>query len=270
MGWFTLGGYGGFALGPLLVTPLLLAFGLHGTVFLAIPVILVATAIAFELPRLRTFRRFDQRQQPHAACLHDRWRPFGILTMVVSLRSTAFFGAVTFLPLFFINVLHASPAQGNGALTAMLLCGAIGTLVGGRMADHYERRGVVAFSIATVCAFAAILAVAGATHVDRLLVLVIAALFGFGISLSASVLVVLGQEYLPNRIGVASGVTLGLAVSVGGIAAPLFGLLGDRYGLSAVFYAIAIIAALSFIGALFLPSSRPQPSTLEAEELSVA
>ncbi len=269
MGWFTLGGYGGFALGPLLVTPLLLAFGLHGTIFLAIPVILVAIAIAFELPRLRTFRKFDQRHQPHAVRLHDRWRPFGILTLVVSLRSTAFFGAVTFLPLFFIRVLHASPAQGNTALTTMLLCGAIGTLVGGRMADHYERRSVIAFSIATVSALAAILAVAGGLHVDRSLGLVIAGIFGFGISLSASVLVVLGQEYLPNRIGVASGVTLGLAVSVGGIAAPLFGLLGDAHGLTAVFYAIACTAALSFIMALFLPSSPPKRSSSPAEELAV-
>ncbi|MDQ2680919.1 MAG: MFS transporter, partial [Candidatus Eremiobacteraeota bacterium] len=270
MAWFTLGGYGGFALGPLLVTPLLLAFGLPGTIYLAIPGIVVAIAIAFELPRLRTFRRFDLRRQSNAVCLHDRWRPFGILTAVVSLRSTAFFGAVTFLPLFFINVLHATAAQGNAALTTMLLCGAIGTLVGGRLADHYERRGVIAFSIASVAAFASILAVAGGMQLDRSLVLAIAGLFGFGISLSASVLVVLGQEYLPNRIGVASGVTLGLAVSVGGIAAPLFGLLGDHYGLVAVFYAIASIAVLSFISALFLPSSRPTARARDAEEVSAA
>jgi MFS transporter, FSR family, fosmidomycin resistance protein len=46
-----------------------------------------------------------------------------------------------------------------------------------------------------------------------------------------AVQVTLGQDFLPNRIGVASGVTLGLAVSAGGLAAPLFGLLADAYGL---------------------------------------
>ena len=51
------------------------------------------------------------------------------------------------------------------------------------------------------------------------------------IFLPTSVLVVLGQEYLPNRVGMASGVTLGLAVSVGGMCAPLLGRLGDRYGM---------------------------------------
>ena len=38
------------------------------------------------------------------------------------------------------------------------------------------------------------------------------------IFMPTSVLVVLGQEYLPQRVGMASGVTLGLAVSVGGMA----------------------------------------------------
>ena len=52
--------------------------------------------------------------------------------------------------------------------------------------------------------------------------------------LPTSVLVVLGQEYLPHRVGMASGVTLGLAVSVGGMCAPLLGRLGDWYGMGRV------------------------------------
>ena len=61
-----------------------------------------------------------------------------------------------------------------------------------------------------------------------LAVLVPLAVFIF---MPTSVLVVLGQEYLPHRVGVASGVTLGLAVSVGGMCAPFLGRLADWQGL---------------------------------------
>jgi len=46
-----------------------------------------------------------------------------------------------------------------------------------------------------------------------------------------SVFVVLGQDYLPHRIGTASGVTVGLAVSVGGLFSPLLGALADATSL---------------------------------------
>ena len=66
------------------------------------------------------------------------------------------------------------------------------------------------------------------------------------IFLPTSVLVVLGQEYLPNRVGLASGVTLGLAVSVGGMCAPLLGRLGDRYGMGLV---VAILLGMLVLAA---------------------
>ena len=57
MSLFSVGGNVGFALGPVLVTPLLLAFGLHGTVFVIVPTWLMSAVLLRELPRLETFRR---------------------------------------------------------------------------------------------------------------------------------------------------------------------------------------------------------------------
>src|SRR5205823_14056535 len=51
MSLFSVGGNIGFALGPVVVTPLLLAFGLHGTVFLIVPTWLMAAVLLHELPR---------------------------------------------------------------------------------------------------------------------------------------------------------------------------------------------------------------------------
>jgi FSR family fosmidomycin resistance protein-like MFS transporter len=78
--------------------------------------------------------------------------------------------------------------------------------------------------------------------------------------------VVLGQEYLPNRVGMASGVTIGLAVSVGGMVVPLLGWLGDIYGLGVVFLIMEAMLAVCFLSTLLLPDPRistreePQPA----------
>jgi len=62
--------------------------------------------------------------------------------------------------------------------------------------------------------------------------------------------IVLGQNYLPNRVGLSSGVTLGLAVAVGGGAAPIIGRIADLYG---IWYSLASIACLPvFITAIAL------------------
>src|SRR3712207_8475939 len=53
------------------------------------------------------------------------------------------------------------------------------------------------------------------------------------------VTVVMGQEYLPGRIGLAAGITMGLSIGLGGIGAPLLGLLADSRGLSFTMLVIA-------------------------------
>jgi len=213
MSWFTIGGYLGFALGPVLVTPCLLAYGLPGTAVLAVPALLAAAGMALQpAPR-------GQAPARRVRAAQDDWRAFGWLSVVVGMRSVVFFGSVTFLPLFHIQVLGTTAAQGNSALTTMLLAAALGTLVGGRLADARPRNGVVTLSAALMSALALATALCG-PELPRAATLGVAALLGAATGLSASVMVVLGQEYLPNRLGVASGVTLGLAVSAGGLGVP--------------------------------------------------
>jgi FSR family fosmidomycin resistance protein-like MFS transporter len=252
MGWFTVGGYGGFALGPILVTPLLLKFGLHGTIFLIIPGAIVAALLLRDLPRFERARASAHAQR-HRVRGTDDWRGFATLAAVVSARSTTFLGAVTFLPLLTIGALHVGKGVGGAVLACMLICGALGTIAGGRLADRYSRRAIVTISMAFTSLGAvgiAFLATHGAPVWEMA---ACAAGFGIAIGLSAGVLVVLGQEYLPNRIGIASGVTLGLAVTIGGIFAPIFGAIGDRYGLATIFQCIAGFGTLAFLLSFAMP-----------------
>ena len=261
MSLFSVGGNIGFALGPVLMTPLLVVFGMHGTVFVLIPTWLMAAVLVHELPRLKTFRTDVVAGRVQKGDHHEAWGPFVLLASVIALRSFVYFGMVTFIPLYFVHDLHTSKAFGNIALAAMLLGGAAGTLIGGPLADRFGRRTVLIGSMAVLPP----LVVAFLVSPPGLAV-VFASLAGAATIATFAVTIVMGQEYLPGRLGVAAGVTIGLSIGLGGVGAPLLGILADAHGLRAVFETIAVLPVLALVLSLGLPRSMSARSNRREQE----
>ncbi len=249
MSFFSVGGNAGFALGPVITTPLVLVFGLSGTIFLVLPAALVAAVLLAELPRLRTFQPEEHGGSKDAAPdAPDAWGPFARMVSVVTLRSFVYFGLVAFVASYYQKVLDTSPAFGNAALTVMLASGAVGTLLMGPLADRFGRRTVLAAAMFLLGPLILGFTFAGPVSGMVLLGLVGAATIGtFGVT------VVMGQEYLPGRIGLAAGVTLGFSIGIGGVGAPVFGFLADTHSLTATMLAIAALPVPALLLALSLP-----------------
>lgn len=257
MRWFTVGGNLGFAIGPAFATAAISAWGLRGTTAAAIPVAIVAGVVLLELRRLSGFVPAHVKSRVSAGV--DDWGAFGKLSAFVIVRSMAYLGLVAFIPLYVVEVLHGSRVVGGLADTAFLLAGACGTIAGGPIADRVGRKPVLLWSTGlTVVLVASMVAL---TRGGGPLPLAIAMLIvtGFVLVASQASFVVLGQEYLPNRIGLASGVTLGLAVSLGGGLSPVLGAIADAHGLAAT---ILVTAALALVGtciAFTLPGEKRLP-----------
>ena len=249
MSFFSVGGNAGFALGPALTTPLVLLFGLPGSLFLALPAVAMAAVLFHELPRMLTFKpEAVESEEANQDSVPEHWWPFVRMTAVVIVRSFVYFGLVAFVASYYERVLNLSPALGNTALTLMLFGGAAGTLIMGPLADRFGRRAVVGASMLVLPPLILCFTLAGPFVGMALLVLVGAATVGtFGIT------VVMGQEYLPGRIGLAAGITMGLSIGLGGVGAPVLGLVADSAGLSFTMMIIASLPILGFLLTLTLP-----------------
>jgi MFS transporter, FSR family, fosmidomycin resistance protein len=256
MSFFSVGGNAGFALGPIMTTPLVLYFGLAGSLFLAIPALLMGIVLFYELPRLLTFRpEAVEVAGKGGAEEPEYWGPFARMVLVVTIRSFVFFTLVTFVAQYYIDVLGSSAGFANAALSVMLFAGALGTLTLGPLADRVGRRAVLVGSMLLLSPLLYAFTLSGPLTGMVFLALVGAATIGtFGVT------VVMGQEYLPGRIGVAAGVTLGFSIGIGGVGAPIFGAVADSFGLPTMMLALATLPLVGFALALSLPHGPKEPA----------
>ena len=251
MSVFAAGGSVGFFLAPVLATPALIAWGVGATALFLPPAVLTAFVL------LRHVRRQGTSTAGATARTgRDRWGPFAVLTCVEVVRSVAFFGVNTFIELYWIRRLGASRELAGAALTCFLAGGVAGTLLGGRLADRVGMvRTVQLGGALTLPMLAGLLLVPGG-HLP----LLFAALTGTALNLPFAVLVKLGQDYLPTRPGTAAGVTLGLAVSVGGLLAPLLGLVAEAHGPRGVLLVLCAVPPVALLLGLFLPEPGREPA----------
>ena len=264
MSLFSVGGNVGFALGPLFASffVITLGLGLDGGAFLVLPGIAVAALL---LPSLRYLATFAPEGNGQAAEAATPSQPRGLVLLlaVVGLRSVAHMGLFAFVPLYEIQRGN-SAGYGTTLLALFLFAGAVGTLAGGPLADRYGRRAVLlgSFVVATplIVTYVLVGGIVGAVA----LTLSGAAVIGtFGVSL------VMSQEYMPDRVGMASGLSIGMAIGLGGVAALSLGALADGVDLETAVLATAAGPALCILLTMFLPSSRGPARRAEPAAVSI-
>lgn len=261
MSYFAAGGSVGFFLGPALVTPALDNLGLGGTALFIPPAVLMGFVL---------LRRHGRARGPASARVQHRGRDrvglFAVLAGAEVVRSTISFGLNTFISLYWIRHLGASSALGGLALTLELAGGVIGTLLGGRIADRFGMaRTVQAGNVALLPALLILMA----CH-NKYAALPLALTAGLITNVPFAVLVKLGQDYLPTRPGTAAGVTLGLAVSAGGLFMPLLGLVAEHHGPQGAIFVLAVVPVIAILvsAALREPARDPEAEQDAAAHLS--
>jgi FSR family fosmidomycin resistance protein-like MFS transporter len=245
--YFVVGGNVGYAIGPVLAGFLVWWLGLPGLLFLVIPAIVMVFALKVLLPG-----GIAAAQEAHAvpvevsADVPSKW-PFVVLMAASVLRAWAIFAALTYLPTYLVS-------QGYDLMTAsmimtlMLLCGVAGQVAGGRISDRFGRKEFMVFGLAgAIPFFCLFLTMSGVPAIVALLC------FGFCLWATFAVAVAMGHELLPQNVGLASGMMLGLAIGFGGLGVAVSGLIADHYSLGAALGTIPIPIAVAVVLMAFLP-----------------
>ncbi len=262
MSIFSAGGNAGFGVGPLLAVFLVSCFGMQGTAFYGLASIFTAGMVALSAPAIRQEAARQLTSESPAGAIRppakaNDWPAFSRLFFVILFRSTLYASISSFLPLFCIQVLGASHAAGSATLSILSTTGIAATLAGGWLAD---RKGYVNTVRYMACLLVPCLAL---LIFPQNLWTVYAMLIpmSFAMQGSYAAFVVLGQSYLAKSLGFASGVTLGLSFSLGGMVVPSLGWYADTYGIAAVMTVIFLISVACAASTFLLPEPRKNQIT---------
>ncbi|UYQ77849.1 MFS transporter [Glutamicibacter sp. JL.03c] len=261
MSFFSVGGNLGVALAPAAVVLVVGWFGLSGTLWLIIPAIIlglvymaatwtdISSPVAIMIPS----------PSIQAPIVSDSWRLFAWLTAVLATWSIAYVGTSTFISLYATEKFQSSTAEAAVALSVFPAAGALGTLIGGFFADRFGRLRVIrAGYLLAACSTAAMVLAP-----TELTLTIATAALGVNLFIPFAAQITLSHSYLPNRIGVASGVTLGLTLSLGGVISPLLGVVADRYTVWSVFVIMTVVLIAGFALSWILTERRTEPSPVE-------
>ena len=251
LGAFSVGGNTGFAVGPMFAGFCAYVFDIHGLVFYGVFNVVAALLIHRYMSGILADIAKEQREEQaaHAGVARENdWPSFGKLSLAILARSTGFCVCNAFIPLFWIHVLGTSEQAGSFALTCLFALGAVITFFGGVLSDRigFVRMMRVSFLVMIPVMFLLI----HTTDVTVATLLLIPAAFALFAPYSG--IVVLGQTYLGKNIAFASGVTLGLQGTLGGLVTPLVGRAADHYGIVAALQILWMVAILGAVASFLL------------------
>jgi len=247
---FQVGGNAGQAVGPLLVPLLFLPFGLYGGFGLA-AVTAFGAAVLVPVARWMRMRSPQRAEGTAAASPRAAYGALALLVAVVTMRSWIHSGVASFAPLYQVDVLNVSLSEAEVNLFLFLFAGALGTFLGGPLSDRIGRKNVVLTSMIGAVPFLLLLPyTTGAWTSFVLFLLGLVSLCSFAVT------VVYAQQLVPGRVGMVSGLMIGLAIGAGGIGSALLGVVADRWGLDALLRGMVLLPLIGFLLALPLPDDR--------------
>lgn len=251
---FFSGGNLGFALGPILATVLLERLGKAGSLLMLLPTLLAVLLLWVQWNNIAREAAGKARAPYHTP--NRPWLAAGLvafLMLLITLRSTVTTGLQTFIPLYF----HHTGTLGREAaaflVTLLAICGAVGTLTGGVLADRYGRKLTMGST-----ALLGLGALYVFLHSAGLMQMAAVSLAGAALSAAWPVIVVMIQEAMPGNVGLASGLSLGTAYGASGLGVAALGNFADAFGLGATLQLLTLLPFGILVLTLFVPEREPR------------
>jgi len=241
----------GLAISPVLLLPLFHNYGVEYTWVAIFPGLLAALLLYFYAPRISIPAKKDSPKlsQLLKSIGNSSNSELFKLIVIVVLRSVVHTGLMTLLPIYFLS--RDFSAEFTGSLIfAALTAGSVGGIIGGYISDRFGSKPLVFCSMLLASAsFYGFFTLSGPVSFI---------LLGFGTMFllsSFSVTVILAQELIPENTALASGLSMGFAVGIGGLGVSLVGRYADIFGIDSAMQLLFFVPLLAAVLAIFLKNS---------------
>ena len=249
MGLFSVGGNFGMAVGASFMMFLTtLPGGLYNSVWFVVPSSITALLIWRYLDKVspQSFQRAGKLETAKPKFI--RLQPLLILLTFIFFRSTLHAGLSTYIPIYYVNYLNGSPIYAGYLLSLFLIGGVFGTFVGAMLSDKFGRKTILTFSMVVVLPM-----VAAIPFTSGALTMILLVFTGFSLISSFATTLVLSQEMMPGYEGMASGLTIGLTIGLGGVGVTGLGYIADLYGVPTVFRIMPLLPLVGLLLSSLLP-----------------
>lgn len=253
---YQVGGNSGQALAPVITALVLVPLGQFGAIWF-VPVAFLASMFLVYISRwyaqqIDVFKKnakSEKQKTSGKVKIPKVIRNAVLLLIFVVFARSLYHSAISnYYAFYAIQKYDFSIAESQTFIFIFLLTGAIGTFIGGPLADRFGRKAIMMASLLVPAPLTILL-----PYVGPYVAMVLIGMIGVLILSSFSVAVVYAQEMVPGKIGTMSGLIVGLAFGMGAIGSVFFGSLIDAFGLTET---MIIVSFLPLIGltTFFLPS----------------
>lgn len=254
---FQVGGNSGTAVGPLLAAWIILPKGRGELVWFsgaaAIAMVVLWRVGSWYKSRQTGVKRTSaapvaKRESSHAVAF-----PMLILLILMFSKFVYLTSLNSYFTFYLMHKFHLSIKAAQIHLFLFLFAVAAGTLLGGPIGDRIGRKRVIWGSILGAAPFTLVL-----PYVGLALTGVLTVIIGLILSSAFSAILVYGQELLPGKVGMVSGLFFGLAFGIAGTGAAVLGKVADARGIGYVYWLCSFLPLLGLFAA-FLPDFGPSP-----------
>src|ERR1700678_315453 len=250
---FQVGGNFGSALGPLAAAFIVLPRGQTGLAWFALATlagIIILTGLG------HWYQRHGHAKRPSSAApgRHPTLSPGHVskaMSILIALMFSKFIYLASFTSYYIFYLMYKFGLSTKDAQIYQFVffaAVAAGTIAGGPIGDRLGRKLVIWVSILGVVPFTLLL-----PHVGLMGTVALSVVIGFVIASAFPAIVVYGQELMPRRVGMVSGLFFGFAFGIGGMAAAGLGALADWQGIQFVFLLCSFLPLIGVL-AVFLPN----------------
>jgi MFS transporter, FSR family, fosmidomycin resistance protein len=258
--YFQLGGNTGSAIGPLLAALIVLPRGQVGAAWFSLAALLGIVVLSqvsrWYKNRIQHLQSRPARHTQAAQQLPPKKVAAAMAVLVALIFSKYFYLASfsSYYTFYLISKFGLSVRSSQIYLFVFFGAVAAGTLIGGPVGDRLGRKLVIWCSILGVLPFTMLL-----PYVNLFWTGILSVIIGFVIASAFSAILVYGQDLLPGRIGMISGLFFGFAFGMGGIGAAVLGRLADATSIIFVYKVCAYLPALGLLTG-FLPTLQHLPA----------